>query len=102
METVKNSSKKCKSCNEWSVWNGTLEAHCNHCSALLDAETLKRDKVRDAYTKPAKPEFKIEFIKINDTDSIPIMGIKYIALLGQVIFAATISFIIWVSVVVAG
>jgi hypothetical protein len=96
-----NSSKKCGTCGQWSVWNQQLEDNCEHCGKPLAIQEIKvrqeiqeREKKMEGYT--------IEVVKIHPDDNIIVVGIKKIIIGFQLTFMAIMSFLIWLAVTLAG
>jgi RNA polymerase subunit RPABC4/transcription elongation factor Spt4 len=81
---------KCEHCGSWVDAN---KETCEVCGKVLRAkdksETLKRSKVPD----PLKPQL----IKIHDSDSAVMKFFKKLVQVGQLVFYAIVSFLIWVT-----
>ncbi len=81
---------KCEHCGEWV--DAKLE-QCNYCG-----KTLREEEKKEAYSsKRLKDSLEPQLITIDDDDH-PVLKIaKRIVQLGQVIFYAIITFLVWVT-----
>ena len=93
-------TKKCPHCGQWSTWNLHYNDRCTHCGELLDPQAYKSALHHAEEERKAEKAPKV-FIQTNPTDSTFTRLWKYAVLSGQVLFAAIISFFVWLGVAVA-
>ncbi|OUJ73117.1 hypothetical protein [Hymenobacter crusticola] len=94
-------TKKCPHCGQWSAWALHHEDRCTHCGELLDPQAYQQVIQRDAAEQENEKAPRV-FIKIDPADGLFTRLWKYVVLSGQVLFAAIISFFLWLGVVLAG
>lgn len=97
-----NSSKKCPNCGKWSRWNQNPTDRCEYCNSILDPVAVARQQAREERKQEESERFTIDFIKIDPDDPWYINIFKKVGLGIQVVFAAIISFILWLIAVLAG
>jgi hypothetical protein len=93
-------SKKCRHCGQWSVHRGQPDDRCEHCHELLDPSAP--GQAADLLKAWNWQMPQIMLIDIDPADAWPLRMLKYLVRGGQMLFIATISFIVWLVTVVAG
>lgn len=99
--SVGANTKKCPHCGQWSAWNLHYEDRCTHCGELLDPQAYRSASRRAEEERQDEKAPKV-FIQVHPTDGTFTRTWKYVVLSGQVLFAAIISFFVWLGVVLAG
>ena len=94
--------KKCPTCKKWSEWHLNITDRCQHCNALLDADSVQRQAKREEDERKASEKFQLTLIEIHPTDSSFTKFYKRIIQAFQIAFIATLSFIIWLITLLAG
>jgi hypothetical protein len=93
-------TKRCPHCGLWSAHQLRPDDRCEHCQELLDPLGPEREaKLAQAWKWEMPPAM---LIPIPPTDPAWLRGLKYLVRGGQLLFAATVSFIIWVITALAG
>ncbi|GAA4385234.1 hypothetical protein [Hymenobacter koreensis] len=95
-----SASKKCPHCGQWSGHQQRPDDRCEHCHELLDPQGPRKEAEMKQAWKWEMPQ--IMLITIHPTDPWPLRMLKYAVRGGQMLFIATLSFIIWVVTVLAG
>jgi hypothetical protein len=102
MENSANANtKKCPHCGQWSTWNLHHEDRCTHCGELIDPQAYQ-SVLRRAEEEHKQEKAPKVFIQIYPSDGTFTRLWKYAVLSGQMLFAAIISFFIWLGVALAG
>lgn len=93
-------TKKCPHCGQWSGHQRRPDDRCAHCHELLDpAGPAKEAALNQAWNWQAP---RVMLITIDPADPWPLRLLKYGVRGGQLLFMATLSFILWLVTVVAG
>ncbi len=92
---MKLNERKCDKCGKWSDGE---KYFCNHCGVLMDEERLEEEKKRHE----SQEGLAVALIKIYPTDHIIVKGIKHIIRIGQIIYFAILTFILWVVAFMSG
>ncbi|GAB2940090.1 hypothetical protein GCM10027048_00410 [Hymenobacter coalescens] len=93
-------SKRCPHCGAWSDHQHRPDDRCQHCHELLDPQGPQRAAdLQKAWQWEMPP---VMLIPILPTDSRLVRLFKHVVRGGQLLFAATISFILWLIAAVAG
>lgn len=101
METTPQlNSKKCPHCGLWSEHQGLLDDRCGHCHELLDPNGPRKYAELQEAWKWQMP--KVMLITIDPADPWPLRLLKYLVRGGQLLFIATLSFIVWLVTMLAG
>jgi len=101
METAAPSdSKKCPHCGQWSVHHRQANDRCEHCHELLDPSAPGKEAALQQAWNWQMP--KVMLITIDPADPWPLRMLKYVVRGGQLLFIATLSFIVWLATVAAG
>lgn len=93
------STKKCPSCQQWSVWQLLPTDRCAHCGALLDPRALQNDQDREELNNRKMPGMIL--VDINPEDGPFVRFFKTIVRGGQLLFAAIVAFLVWLVTAVA-
>ena len=93
-------SKKCPHCGQWSVHQRQPDDRCEHCHELLDPKAPGQAADLQQAWNWQMP--KVMLIDIDPTDAWPLRMTKYAVRGGQMLFIATLSFIIWLVTAAAG
>ena len=93
------STKKCPSCQQWSVWHLLPTDLCTECGALLDPRALQNAVNRDELDNREMPGMIL--VQIHPEDGPIVRFFKSIVRGGQLLFAAIVAFIVWLVTVVA-
>ncbi|WP_400190612.1 hypothetical protein [Hymenobacter sp. B81] len=95
-----SASKKCPHCGQWSAHQQQPDDRCEHCHELLDPQgPAKQAEMEQAWKWELPPAM---LIPIHPTDPWWLRGPKYLVRGGQLLFAATVSFVIWLVTALAG
>jgi hypothetical protein len=93
-------SKKCPHCGQWSVHLRQPDDRCEHCHELLDPAGPEKAAELSKAWKWEMPQ--IMLVTIDPADPWLLQMLKYLVRGGQMLFIATVSFIVWLVTVVAG
>lgn len=93
-------SKKCPHCQQWSRWQHGPADRCEHCGELLDPRAQQSALEREELEQQKMPPMFL--IEIKPDDNAAVRFFKTIVRGGQLVFAAILSFIIWVVTLAAG
>ena len=93
-------SKKCPHCRLWSEHQGLPDDRCGHCHELLDPNGPRKHAELQEAWKWQMP--KVMLITIDPADPWPLRLLKYLVRGGQLLFIATLSFIVWLVTMLAG
>ena len=93
-------SKKCRHCGQWSVHQRQPNDRCEHCHELLDPDASSQAEALQQAWNWQMP--KVMLIPVPSSDPWPLQMLKYVVRGGQLLFIATLSFIVWLVTVVAG
>lgn len=99
-EASQADSKKCPNCGQWSVHHGQPNDHCEHCLKLLNPNGPAQEAQRQQAWNWQMP--KVMLITIDPATPWPLRMVQYAVRGGQLLFIATLSFIVWLVTVVAG
>ena len=90
--------KKCPVCGKWSQLNEIPDDVCVHCGKNLNEYSIQKEErlVREQEIE------KKDFLTIKPSDSFPLVILKKILTVANIIFMAFISFILWLVTVVTG
>jgi methionyl-tRNA synthetase len=92
--------KRCPHCGQWSGHYQRPADRCEHCGHLLDPQAeAKEEALKQAWKWELD---KTVLINISPSDSWPLRALKYVVRGGQLLFAAIVSFLLWLAAVVAG
>ena len=99
-----NTLYRCPACKKFSHTDGSVEATCEHCGSYLQPIALKEklqveEQERQRKLKHEHPVFWVN-VKPDDTN----FRKSVVRLMqgGQLIYAAIVSFLLWVVAIVAG
>ncbi|RYD71057.1 MAG: hypothetical protein EOP53_24305 [Sphingobacteriales bacterium] len=104
MTNETHSVKKCPSCQEYSAWDGKIDSTCEFCGQVLDPRTLRETRLIEEKNKQAQLKFEhpVFWVSIKPGDKpLTVFG-KRIITFAQIIYMAVISFLLWVTAIVAG
>ncbi|MCC3160258.1 hypothetical protein LJ737_23680 [Hymenobacter sp. 15J16-1T3B] len=93
-------SKRCPHCGQWSAHQHQPDDRCEHCQELLDPFGPERAAQMEKAWKWELPPMML--LPIPPTDPAWLRGLKYLVRGGQLLFAATVSFIVWFLTTLAG
>ena len=83
---------KCEHCGEWvSPKNET----CSNCGKKLREK--EKQKEQESKAKRLKDSLEPQLIEINEYDNLIVKFFKHIFRLGQMVFYAIITFLVWLS-----
>lgn len=95
-----SATKRCPHCGQWSAHRLRPDDRCEHCQELLDPQGPQREAEMEQAWKWELPPAML--IPIPETDPAWLRGLKYLVRGGQLLFAATVSFILWLITAIAG
>lgn len=95
-----SATKRCPHCGQWSAHQLRPDDRCEHCHELLDPFGPERAAQAEKAWKWELPPTML--IPIPATDPAWLRGLKYVVRGGQLLFAATVSFIVWFLTMLAG
>jgi predicted amidophosphoribosyltransferase len=95
------SSKKCAACQQWSVWQQSLNDRCEHCGELLDPQAAQNARQREEVANQ-KATPGLQLIEIHPDDGAFTQFFKRMIRGGQLAFAAILAFIVWFVTLAAG
>ncbi|TGE16418.1 hypothetical protein [Hymenobacter elongatus] len=98
--TPLSASKKCPHCGFWSPWQQQSDDACQRCGQLLDPVRNRSEQAREKEAQAPLPQFLL--IELKPEDGPITRFFKHIARGGQLAFAATVSFILWVITLLVG
>ena len=93
-------TKRCPHCGTWSVHQRRPDDRCTHCHELLDPHGPARDAALQKAWEWEMPRFVL--IPIDPAEPLPLRLLKYLVRGGQLLFLATLSFIVWLVTVLTG
>ncbi|MGZ5242429.1 MAG: hypothetical protein ACXWDO_05380 [Bacteroidia bacterium] len=96
--------KKCPNCGKFSHYDYSVEAKCEFCGAILDPRTFEAAKAKEEKEQQAqlKHEHPVFWVSIKPSDSsLTVLG-KQVLRAAQIIYMAIISFLLWITAIVAG
>jgi predicted amidophosphoribosyltransferase len=92
--------KRCPNCGQWSGHYQRPDDRCEHCGELLDPQaSAKEEALEKAWNWELN---KTVLIPISPNDPWLLRMLKYLVRGGQLLFAATVAFILWFLTAVAG
>ncbi len=99
-----NAVKKCPVCGQYSGWDETPDATCQHCGSILDPRTHHKVKKEAEKKRLAQLRFEhpVFWVSIKPTDKPFTVFWKQIARGAQIVYMAIVSFLVWLAAVVAG
>ncbi|RTQ51560.1 hypothetical protein EJV47_07105 [Hymenobacter gummosus] len=95
-----SATKRCPHCGQWSDYRQQPDDRCQHCHELLDPLGPQRAAEMEQAWKWEMPPAML--IPIPETEPAWLRGLKYVVRGGQLLFAATVSFIVWFLTTLAG
>ena len=98
--TAFTGQKRCPNCGQWSGHHQQPDDRCEHCGQLLDPQAVAKN---EALEKAWKWELdKTVLVNIDPDEPWLLRMLKYGMRGGQIVFAAILSFILWLVAVLAG
>jgi hypothetical protein len=96
--------KKCPNCGKYSAWDNSLEAICEFCGAVLDPRTLLEVQVKEEKKRQAQLRFEhpVFWVSIKPTDKPLVVFGKEILRGAQIVYMAIVSFLLWITAIIAG
>jgi predicted amidophosphoribosyltransferase len=101
---ILNTIHRCPACKKFSHTDGSPEALCEHCGSCLDPVALNsqhkyEDEKRQAEVKHEHPVF---WVNVKPEDNA--LRRTFVRLMqgGQLLYAAIVSFLLWLVAVIAG
>lgn len=102
MEEALISEKKCPHCGQWSAWQQQHDDRCRHCGQLLDPRAQRMHTFREQQRADNKKKLAALLVAVRADDPWHVRVGKRLFNGVQLVFAAIISFIIWLATAVAG
>ena len=96
--------KKCPSCGKYSAWRNAVDDSCEFCGAILDPRKLREVQAAELKAEKARLNFEhpVFWVSIKPTDKPIVVFWKEILRAGQLVYMAIVSFLLWITAIVAG
>jgi DNA-directed RNA polymerase subunit RPC12/RpoP len=101
---VLNTVYRCPACKKFSHTDGSVEATCEHCGSYLQPIALKEKLQAEEAERQRKlkHEHPVFWVNVKPGDSSLRKSFVRLMQGGQLMYAAIVSFLLWVVAIVAG